>query len=136
MSSRHYGLSTYGLHLNINDLIDIYEKYYEKEVTGLSPYDLMWELYEDSVIEYESEFTGEAFGPDKDGNPEWCDTLEYYNCEPLVYVSLAYQPSLTKKPYRDLDEAVEELRNAMDGLLPDNFDYRKQLCLICGTYYG
>lgn len=137
MSMRDYAVNTYGLYLDEEDVRTIYENYYEKKIDEeLSLYDLLWELYEDSVIDFESSFTGEAIALDDKGDPEWCDVLEYYSDEAVYYVRLSYQPSLLNRPYRDLDEAVAELRNAMDGLLPDNFDYRKQLCLICGTYYG
>lgn len=137
MSMRDYAVNTYGLYLDEEDIRTIYANYYEKEIDEeLSLHDLLWELYEDSVIDFESDFTGEAIALDDKGNPEWCDVLEYYSSEAVYYVQLAYQPSLLNCPYRDLDEAVAELRNAMDGLLPNDFDYRKQLCLICGTYFG
>lgn len=137
MSMRDYAVNTYGLYLDEEDIRTIYTNYYDKEIDEDMFFpDIVWELYEDSVIEFESSFTGEAVGLDDKGNPEWCDVLEYYSDDSVYYVQLAYQPSLLNRPYRDLDEAVAELRNTMDGLLPDDFDYRKQLCLIAGTYYG
>lgn len=137
MSMRNFAVNTYGLYLDEEDIRTIYANYFEREIDEDTPvYDLIWELYEAGVIEHESNFTGEAVGLDDTGDPEWCDVLEYYSGDLLSYVQLAYQPSLLNRPYRDLDEVVAELRNAMDGLLPDDFDYRKQLCLIAGTYYG
>lgn len=137
MSMRDYAVNTYGLYLDEEDIRTIYANYFEREANeDTSLNEMVWELYEANVVEHESQFTGEAVGLSDSGEPEWCDVLEYYSGDTLCYVALAYQPSLLNRPYRDLDEAVAELRNAMDGLLPDDFDYRKQLCLIAGTYYG
>jgi len=35
-----------------------------------------------------------------------------------------------------MEEVVSEIRNKIGDYLPDDYNYRKNICLICGTYYG
>lgn len=135
MSTKHNAMYAYGLHLDKKALCNMYAHYFDDERPTLLS-EVLIALYEAGLIDYESEFTGEAFPLDMAGRPCWGDVVESYYSEPLGYVQLSKQPTLLHGAYHDISVAVMELRNEMDGLLPDDFDYYGNLCLILGTYYG
>ena len=135
MSTKHNAMFAYGLLLDEKSVRGIYKNYYECEVPE-NLYDALYDLYEVGLICYESEFTGEAFPLDLAGRPCWGNALKSYCSDAIAYVQLLKEPALLYGAYHDLSEAVEEVHAAMDGLLPDDFDYHGRLCLILGTYYG
>lgn len=135
MSSKHNALFVYGLHLDRETLGNMYADYFDDDrPTPLI--EMLISLYEAGLIDYESNFTGEAFPLDLAGRPCWGNVLESYHSEPIGYVSFRKQPTLLHGIYHDISEAAEAMRNELGGLLLDNFDYHGNLCLICGTYYG
>ena len=135
MSTKHNALYAYGLHLDKKDLCYMYAHYFDEECPALLA-DIVTRLGDTGLIDYESDFTGEAFPLDMAGRPCWQNVLESYQSEPMGYVVLCKQPTLLHGAYPDISVAVMELRNIMNGLLPEDFDYYGNLCLILGTYYG
>lgn len=135
MSTKHNAMFIYGLYLDEETLTEMYNRYY---TTNEMPdkHDMLFELCDAGLIDYESDFTGEIIRLDENGMPKWGYSLESYWSDAIGYVQLPCQPSLLKGAYNNWTEAIEDVRAAMSGLLPDDFDYRGNLCLICGTYYG
>lgn len=126
MSMGTYATYDYGLVLN-----DIVDK------------DLLEELAENDVVEYQSSFTGEAF-PLKDNGCEAWEAGEHYYDETVYYISVSRYPQLFRTAYKDMNELVSDLtrqyRRArqQDGRLPDLTvkQVRANLRLVMGTYYG
>ena len=133
MSMRDYGVDDYGL--VIDEKTGMYMatkaiKDYDKNVDE-------WEycLYEEGICEYISDFTGETNVLLDDGNPNWSES-KYYNTDVICYVSVERIPTLFKKAYNNIDDIIEEMKRKIGEYLPEDYDYRNNICKITGTYYG
>ena len=92
-------------------------------------------MYEEGVVEYISEFTGEAMVIDDNGNDDY-NSSETYNDDTIYYVPTKNYGTLFKAAYANMEELESEFRNKFNKYLPDDFDYRKHICHIVGTYFG
>lgn len=135
MSMRDYAVDDYGLVLDKDTINDIASQIFEDYTENSDDY-WGYELYDKGICEYVSEFTGEAQELTDDGAFLWGGAREYYDGDILVYVPLSKYPTLFKKAYNDMDEIIAELKDKLGEYLPDDFDYRGNLCHISGTYYG
>lgn len=92
-------------------------------------------LKEELELNYETEFTGDAYSLNEDGKPDFFKENSY-NCELLLYLPLKKPISLFEATYNGFDEIVEEIKGEIGDYLPKDFDYRQNIFFICGTYYG
>lgn len=137
MSTKISALFAYGLHLTREDCRHMHMKHFHlTEAPDMLYTDILNDLYEAGLVDLEFSFTGEAVYLDDHGRPEWGCSAEAYYADPLAYVCLPETPTLLKAPYTSMDEAARDMQLVMEALLPDDFNYRDNLCLICGTYYG
>ena len=126
MSMGTYATYDYGLVLN-----DIVDK------------DLLEELAESDVVEYQSSFTGEAF-PLKDNGCEVWGGGEHYYDETVYYISVSRYPQFFRAAYKDMDAVVEDLYARYNDIRKSCKELKKlskkqiraNLRHITGTYYG
>ena len=100
-----------------------------------------WEKYgwyadiaEEFNLGYVSEFTGAAFRFGVHGVDFKC--VYEYRSDCVLYAPLARLPSLFRAAYSNMDEVVSEFKNGIGKSLPENYDFRNNICHIVGTYYG
>ena len=134
MSMRDYAVDDYGLLLNEETIKVIASKVIE-DYTEDMDIDLAYELYDNGICEYISEFTGEAQEVDSNGF-YWGGECEEYSSDVIAYVQASNYPTLFRRAYNNMDELVEEFKNKVGKYLPEDFDYRSNIRHICGTYYG
>lgn len=137
MSMRDYAVDDYGLLLDgetakiiASKFADDFEKY-----ANDGTIDWMYEVYDIGICEYISEFTGEAQKVDGTGCYWGVESKDFCH-DVIAYVPVSNYPTLFKKAYDDMDELVNEFKSRVGKYLPDDFDYRKHICHISGTYYG
>jgi len=138
MSMRDYAVDDYGLLMTDKSLKLIAAKtidWYTEEDYDENYTDYWIAIYENGIVEYISEFTGEAMEIDDKGINIW-NTGEVYNNDSIYYVPVKHYATLFKAPYNNMDELVDEFKEKLSEYLPDNFDYRKYIRRIVGTYYG
>lgn len=137
MSMRDYAVDDYGLLLDMETVKMIAAKVIDDYTETEDPM-CVWayELYDHGICEYISEFTGEAQELSDNGLFSWLDNYKSYNCDIIAYVPLKKYPTLFKRAYSDMEEIIEELKSKVGEYLPEDFDYRRNICHICGTYYG
>ena len=138
MSMRDYAVNDYGLVMTRDMLKTICSKHYREyteEKYDDDEYSFNDALYEEGVVEYISEFTGEAMVIDDNGNDDY-NSSETYNDDTIYYVPTQNYGTLFKAAYANMEELESEFRNKFNKYLPDDFDYRKHICHIVGTYFG
>lgn len=138
MSMRDYAVDDYGLLMTTEMMKMVASKVcddYTEEDYDEDEYAFNEELYNKGIVEYISEFNGEAIAISDDGENAWCDS-EYYGCETIWYVPAKNISTLFKAAYKDMDEMIEEFKNRLEEYFPSDFDYRKYIRHISGTYYG
>ena len=136
MSMKDYALYDYGMILDEETMKTIASKVFDDFVDDDNICGLGYDLQDEGICEYVSEFTGEAQELTDSGAGTWCgDTIEY-NSDALCYVPLSNYPTLFEKAYNNIDEIINELKEKVGAYLPEDFDYRSRLRYICGTYYG
>lgn len=138
MSMRYYAVNDYGLVMTREMLKTICSKYYREyteEKYNDDEYSFNDALYEEGVIEYISGFTGEAMVIDDNGNDDY-NSSEAYNDDTIYYVPTQNYGTLFKTAYANMEELESEFRNKFNKYFPDDFDYRKHICHIVGTYFG
>ena len=138
MSMRDYAVNDYGLVMTRDMLKTICSKHYREyteEKYDDDEYSFNDALYEEGVVEYISEFTGEAMVIDDNGNDDY-NSSEVYNDDTIYYVPTKKYGTLFKAAYANMEELESEFRNKFNKYLPDDFDYRKHICHIVGTYFG
>ena len=106
MSTRAYAVNDYGLVMTRDMLKVICEKY----------------------------FTGDATVIDDNGNDMYEDYEAYY-ADTIYYAATEKFPSLFKTAYSSMDELESEFKNKFNRYFPEDFDYRKHICHIVGTYF-
>lgn len=138
MSMRYYAVNDYGLVMTREMLKTICSKCYREyteEKYNDDEYSFNDALYEEGVIEYISGFTGEAMVIDDNGNDDY-NSSEAYNDDTIYYVPTQNYGTLFKAAYANMEELESEFRNKFNKYFPDDFDYRKHICHIVGTYFG
>ena len=138
MSMRDYAVNDYGLVMTRDMLKTICSKHYREyteEKYDDDEYSFNDALYEEGIVEYISEFTGEAMAIDDSGNDDY-NSSEVYNDDTIYYVPTKNSGTLFKAAYTSMDELESEFKSKLNKYLPDDFDYRKHICHIVGTYFG
>ena len=138
MSMRYYAVNDYGLVMTREMLKTICSKYYREyteEKYNDDEYSFNDALYEEGVVEYISGFTGEAMVIDDNGNDDY-NSSEAYNDDTIYYAPTQNYGTLFKAAYANMEELESEFRNKFNKYFPDDFDYRKHICHIVGTYFG
>ena len=135
MSMRDYPVDDYGLLLTkdmmrsiVSKVIDDFEEIDEDEYGDA--------LYEEGICEYIGDFTGEAGILCDDGMNDWIKTGEMYNGDIIYYIPISSYPTLFKAAYNNMDDLIEEFKSRVGDYLPKDFNYRKQIRHIVGTYFG
>lgn len=128
----------YGLILSTKILKKIAEKLTEKEHTENDPYTIEDTAeYFDNCLSSVSDFTGNAFKIDAQGNADEDEDTIYYSDDSIYYVPFKKEPTLLKAAYKNIDEIVDELKSSnIAQYLPDDFDYKEHLYFINGFYWG
>ena len=81
-----------------------------------------------------SEFTGQAKPLElPEGNPFQEETE--YEDEPLCYIPAKRAPELFKAAYNSSQEMIDEFMSELADVFPEDFDIRKFLVTISGTYF-
>lgn len=139
MGMRDYAVDDYGLVLDeattrliASQMFDYFKDVDEEYGEGNWTY----ELYDNGICEYISEFTGEALLLKDNGETIFDKGHTYYNYEPVCYVQTSKYPTLFNKAYENMDDLVDEFKTKLGKYLPEDFDYRNNICKITGTYYG
>ena len=138
MGMRDYAVNDYGLLMTEEMLkmvaAKVCENYTEEDYEE-DEFAFNEELYAEGIVEYISDFTGESITIDDKGENIWSNS-ETYSYDVIWYVPVKSISTLFKAAYKDMDEMIEEFRNKLGEYLPADFDYRKYIRNISGTYYG
>ena len=94
------------------------------------------DFYEEGVLEYIGDFTGEAYRIADNGTDAWGSEVYAYREDWITYIPCSRCPTLFERAYRDVDEIIEEMKQKVGELLPDDYDYRKNIVHVVGTYFG
>lgn len=94
------------------------------------------DFYEEGILEYIGDFTGETRRINDNGLDDWGGEVEYYKEDWITYIPCDCQFTLFKRAYRDVDEIIEEMKQKVGGLLPEDYDYRNNIVHVVGTYFG
>ena len=136
MSTKDWGFIGYGIVIDNIVANEIAKKINYKIDYAQDLYsDVRDYLYDKGVCDTMGEFTGEAFLVDDKGSV-WWGQGEVFHCEQIWYVELNKMPTLFAAPYKNMCEVIDELKNKLGEYLPNDFDYKRQIRLISGTYYG
>lgn len=136
MRTRAYAVNDYGLVMTRDMLKVVCEKYFteftEKEYDEdeNSFNEVLWDA---GLVEYIGDFTGDATVIDDNGNDMYED-YEAYDADTIYYAATEKFPSLFKNAYSSMDELESEFKNKFSRYFPEDFDYRKHICHIVGTY--
>ena len=140
MSMQDYGVNDYGLLVDYETLKLMTQAKYGDEFDPDDFYgnDIRYaeEFYEDGILEYIGDFTGETCRINDDGLDSWGGEAESYRGEWMVYIPCDRVPSLFNRAYRDVNEIIEEMKDKVGPLLPSDYDYRKNIVHVVGTYFG
>lgn len=138
MSMRDYAVNDYGLVLD-EDMLktiasqyckDYTEKDYEEDECGFHE-----ELYDAGIIEYISEFTGDAICITDNGTDDWRNT-NGYDADWIYYIPAKRIGTLFESAYNNIEEMVDEFKGKIGEYFTEDFNYREHICHIVGTYYG
>ena len=139
MSMRNYAVNDYGLLMTyemmktvvMKECEDYSEEEYEYDSFGFND-----NLYEKGIVEYISDFTGEVIDICDDGTDNYFSSSDIYTSDVIYYVPCRNISTLFKAAYNSIDEMIDEFKGEMGKYFPDDFDYRKYIRHIVGTYYG
>lgn len=138
MSMRDYAVNDYGLLMTEEMLkmvaAKVFENYTEEEYDH-DPWEFDFDLYERGVVEYISEFSGEAIYVTDDGKDDYGNS-KTYSSDMIYYIPVSKMSTLFKAAYNNIEEIIEEFKNNIGEYLPNDFNYRPYVCHIVGTYYG
>lgn len=124
MSMRDYALNDYGVLLN-----------------GRIPDDVLEDMYDAGVVDYTSDFTGEAVKVNDDGSLDWGASIDFSE-DSLYHVSVDC-PLLFSAAYKDMDELVDDAKRRVDNAIGTRDvkpltreETRDRIVMISGTYFG
>lgn len=138
MSMRDYAVDDYGLLMTREMMETIVSKYcsdYTKQKYEDDEHGFNCDLYQAGIVDYISEFTGESMEIDDSGRTIFTQS-ETYDNDIIYYIPACNYSTLFKPAYNNMDELISEFRWKLCDYLPDDFDYRKRIRHIVGTYYG
>ena len=138
MSMRDYAVDDYGLLMTremmkmvVSKVCEDYtEEDYEDDEFAFNEV-----LYDEGLVEYIGDFTGESIVINDKGENVWGDS-ESYDCDYIYYVPTNAVSTLFKAAYNSVDEMIEEFKEKIGEYFPADFDYRKYIRHISGTYFG
>lgn len=138
MSMRDYAVNDYGLVLD-EDMMKIIASQYCEGYTE-EDYDEDFcafndELYGAGIVEYMSDFSGEAVYIDDDGIDDWRNT-DVYCSDVIYYIPVSNISTLFKAAYNNIEEMVDEFKDKIGKYFTEDFNYRKNIRHIVGTYFG
>lgn len=133
MSMRDYAVSDFGLLLD-EETIKIIGFKVLKDYTDED--DMAYELYNEGICEYISDFTGEAMRISDNGGIIWSSDCEDFRHEVIAYVPASNFPTLFERAYENIYDLIDEFKGKLGEYLPDGFDYRDKIRHISGTYFG
>ena len=138
MSMRDYAVDDYGLLMTKEMMKIVAAKVcddYAEEEYDEDEYAFNEELYDRGIVEYIGDFTGESIAIKDNGEDSWGDS-EYYRGDVIWYVPTKNISTLFKAAYKDMDEMIEEFRSRLGEYLSKDFEYRRYIRHISGTYFG
>ena len=138
MSMRDYAVDDYGLLMTREMLKMVASKVcdnYTEEEYEDDEFAFNEELYDDGIVEYIGSFTGESIAINDNGENIW-NNSEGYDDDIIYYVPTKNISTLFKAAYKNVDEMIAEFKCRLGEYLPDDFDYRKYIRHISGTYFG
>ena len=138
MGMRDYAVDDYGLLMTKEMLMMVAAKVcnnYTKKDYEEDEFAFNEELCDEGIVEYIGSFTGESIEINDDGTNNW-GVCEYYSDDVIYYAPTKHICTLFKAAYKDIDEMIAEFKNRLGEYLPEDFDYRKYIRNISGTYYG
>lgn len=138
MSMRDYAVNDYGLVLDEDMLKIIASQYcegyteedYNEDESGFHD-----ELYNAGIVEYISEFSGEAICITDNGIDDWRNTDTCYS-DWIYYIPASKVSTLFEPAYNNIEEMVNEFKEKIGKYFTENFNYREHIRHIVGTYYG
>ena len=135
MSMRNYAVDDYGIIIEREIAINISKKVNPEFSVedGNSP---EYEVYDNGIGEYISEFTGECFKVSKDGSVDNWSSVYNFDSDTILYLSVPKWGTLFKAAYTDMEELVADMKEKYSEWLPNDFDYAANIVKITGTYYG
>ena len=138
MSMRDYAVDDYGLLMTKEMVkaiaIKVCDDFTEEEYNNY-PFEFAYKLYDKGIVEYISDFTGESIAINDNGENVW-GVSEYYNDDVIYYVPTKNISTLFKAAYKNIEVMIEEFRNRLSEYLSEDFEYRKYIRHISGTYFG
>ena len=138
MSMRDYAVDDYGLLMTREMMKMVASKVcddYTEDDYADDPLGFNEELYDKGIVEYIGSFTGESIILNDNGENIW-SVSESYDDDMIYYVPTSKISTLFKAAYKDMNEMIEEFKEKLGEYLPEDFDYRKYIRHISGTYYG
>ena len=138
MSLRDYAVDDYGLLMTSETLKMVASKAcdnYTDEEYENDTWSFHEELYDKGIVEYIGSFTGEAIVINDIGESMWGDS-ETYGDDVIYFVPTRKISMLFRAAYRDINEVIDEFKERVGEYLPADFDYRKYIRHISGTYFG
>lgn len=84
--------------------------------------------------DYFCEFYGDVVYLDADGNPT--DRHRTLSSAELLVFLPSRQPAMFQTAYASMDELVREIRNALEGYLPEDFDLLSRVVSVEGTNWS
>ena len=138
MSMRDYAVNDYGLVLDEDMMKTIASQYcedYTEEDYDEDPWAFDDELYCAGIVDYISEFSGEAIYINDNGIDDWRMTTPY-NDDRIYYIPVSRIGTLFEAAYNNIEEMIDEFKSKIGKYFTDDFDYRKHICHIVGTYFG
>lgn len=138
MSMREHVVDDYGLILGEEDIRILAEKVCEDYSDSEFDEDPEWfqdRISDEFGFDFITGFTGETILLSDSDNCVGTDSI-YYEEDVIRYLRATYYPSLFTRAYRNMDELVDEFRQALGDYLPDTFDYQAHLYHIVGTCFG
>ena len=138
MSMRDYAVDDYGLLMTREMMKMVVSKVcedYTEEDYDDDEFSFNEEIYDKGIVEFISDFTGESISINDKGESTW-SVIESYSGDMIWYVPTKNISTLFKAAYANMDEMIEEFRKRLEEYLPADFDYRKYIRHIFGTYFG
>lgn len=136
MSMRNYAVDEYGLLID-DAAIRYVARNLKKNNVEEPDWDDIAAAEEELDCYYTSEFYGEAFAIRDDGRDDYdSDTRLLFDGDVLYLIPLRRYPTLFSTAYNNMQEVIAEVRQGVERLLPQDFDYRNHLRHVIGSYVG
>lgn len=138
MSMKDYAVNDYGFLMTSDMMKAVASKVcdnFDEDTFEADSWDYCDEIYTMNLVEYISSFTGEAIELKDDGTDNW-SVSEEFGADCIYYIPVKNMSTLFKSAYENMEELVEEFKERLKEYLPEDFEYRKYIRHIVGTYYG